>query len=90
MIPVGNLDLHKGINSSAWIQISFAGVPVSTQSEVADVEMERRQPDRDRYTDQSEGEQLRALLSGKNTGKRILEEEGKEGRKKKKIEILTG
>lgn len=42
MILVGNVDLHKGIKSFIWIQISLAGIPVSTRPEAANEEMESR------------------------------------------------
>lgn len=53
MIPAGNVDLHKRIKSFTWIQISLAGIPVSTRPEAANEEMESRRSGRNRYMDPS-------------------------------------
>lgn len=53
MIQVGNVDLHKGIKSFPWIQISLADIPVSSRPEAANEEMESRRSGGNRYTQHS-------------------------------------
>lgn len=87
-MPVGNMDLHKGINSSMRIQISLAGTPASTRSEAAEVEMESL-TEKDTLTCR-EGTAESPTLWEENREKNVggRGERGKETEKKN--EVLTG
>lgn len=79
MIPVGNMDFHKGIKSFTWMQISLTGVPASAD--------QRQQVKKWRIEGLVETDtliiQLITLHPGKKTRKRKFIRGGERGEKKK-------